>query len=639
MPDLMRDRVIAAIGDLYDVDAEIGRGGMAIVYRATDVRLRRRVAVKVLPPELAYRADVRTRFLREAETAAQLNHPNIVPIYSVDERAGIVFFVMTLVDGETVGQRLAREGRLPAAEALRITRDVADALLYAHRRGVVHRDIKPDNILLDRTEGRVLVTDFGIARAAEADSRLTVTGVAVGTPAYMSPEQAMGARDVDGRSDQYALGVVAYQMLAGRTPFEAANTPAMLMKHVGERPRPVAELRPDAPPALAAAVMRALAKQPEHRWPDAGAFRDALAGGTAGGGAEMVPAAESAAVPGDLWDGGAHRPPAPLNPAPALPYPVGHPGMSRRELREMRRQWRSQWEKQWKQAKRPAKKDSMETFAARPVEERITALRRSIVSAVATTFFLFVVNMVTSPAFPWFVFPAMGLGIGVAKKWGTLWADGVTWGQIFGRRHPAGLTAGQANAAGASAALPSPGDEAARLVPPEVLAGPHGPAVRRAAADRASIRQTVASLGAEDRALIPDVLPTVDALVDRTASLAQMLHRIDTDVSPEMLARIERRIADVEVEPDTSSDHERRLGLLQRQRDTLNDLAGRRARVATQLESAGITLGNLRLDLVSLRSSGVASVAEDVQSATREARALSKEIGHVLDAAAELRGM
>src|ERR671939_1982568 len=142
----MLDRVVAAVGDLYDVDAEIGRGGMAIVYRATDVRLRRRVAVKVLPPDLAFRADVRTRFLREAETAAQLNHPNIVPIYSVDERDGLVYFVMAYVDGESVGQRLAREGPLPIEDVRRITREVADALAYAHAHGIVHRDVKPDNI-------------------------------------------------------------------------------------------------------------------------------------------------------------------------------------------------------------------------------------------------------------------------------------------------------------------------------------------------------------------------------------------------------------------------------------------------------------------------------------------------------------
>jgi hypothetical protein len=269
------------------------------------------------------------------------------------------------------------------------------------------------------------------------------------------------------------------------------------------------------------------------------------------------------------------------------------------------------------------------------VEERIISLRRSIVSAGATSFFLFVVNMVTFPFFPWFIFPAMGMGIGVARKWGTLWAEGVTWRQILGRGRPAaGFPAGRG--VGARAAVP-PEDEAARLAPRDVLEGAQGVAVRRAVADRAAIGDIVAALSPEDRALIPDVLPTVDALVERAASLAQVLHRLDADVSPELLRRAEQRLGDVEREPPTAADHERRLSLLQRQRDTLRDLAARRDTVAGQLESVTMMLGNLKLDLVRLRSSGVASVAEDVAGATREARALSREIGHVLDAAAELR--
>jgi serine/threonine protein kinase len=192
VPDLLLDRLVAAVGAQYLVDAEIGRGGMAVVYRATDVRLNRRVAIKLLPPELAFNPDVRERFLREAQTSAQLTHPHIVPIYTVDEREGMVYFVMALVDGESLAQRLAREPQLPIADARRILADVADALGYAHGRGVVHRDVKPDNIMIDRVTGRAVVTDFGIARAAAGDSRLTVTGVAVGTPAYMSPEQALG---------------------------------------------------------------------------------------------------------------------------------------------------------------------------------------------------------------------------------------------------------------------------------------------------------------------------------------------------------------------------------------------------------------------------------------------------------------
>ncbi len=243
MSDTLRARAVTAFGEGYEIDAEIGRGGMGVVYRCKDVKLRRFVAIKVLPPDLAFRDEVRTRFLREAETAAQLNHPNIVPIFSVDDRDGLVWFVMGLVDGESLGTRLVREPRPPFTDVKRILREVADALAYAHSRGIIHRDIKPDNILLDRLTGRPIVTDFGIARAIEGDSRLTVTGTAVGTPAYMSPEQAMGEGEIDGRSDLYSLAVVGYQMLAGELPFKASNTPSMLMKHLSDPLRPL-QLRP-----------------------------------------------------------------------------------------------------------------------------------------------------------------------------------------------------------------------------------------------------------------------------------------------------------------------------------------------------------------------------------------------------------
>ena len=204
-----------------------------------------------MPPELAFRSEIKTRFLREAETAAQLNHPNIVPIYSVDEREGLVFFVMALHRrATTLAEATARAtGRLPVDETRRMLREVADALAYAHERGVIHRDIKPDNILLDEESGRAMVTDFGIARAIQegADSRLTATGVAIGTPAYMSPEQAAGDREIDGRSDLYSLGIVGYQMLTGEPPFLATSTPAMLVKHISERPMPVEQRRADCP--------------------------------------------------------------------------------------------------------------------------------------------------------------------------------------------------------------------------------------------------------------------------------------------------------------------------------------------------------------------------------------------------------
>ncbi len=261
----------------YELDCEIGRGGMGVVYRAKDRRLKRTVALKVLPPELAFRSDIKTRFLREAETAAQLNHPNIVDIYAVDEAEGIVYFVMAYITGDNLAKRLHDHGALSFDETRRTLRDVADALAYAHERGVVHRDIKPDNILIDAQSGRPMVTDFGIARAiSDSDSRLTATGIAIGTPTYMSPEQAAGERTIDGRSDLYSLGIVGYQMLTGEPPFIANSTPAILVKHISERPTPIEQRRADVPPDLARVIMMMLEKDPANRFPSASAVVVAL---------------------------------------------------------------------------------------------------------------------------------------------------------------------------------------------------------------------------------------------------------------------------------------------------------------------------------------------------------------------------
>ncbi len=582
MSDQLKDRVIVAIGTQYDIGDEIGRGSMGVVYRATDLRLRRTVAIKVLPPDLAFRPETRERFLREAEMSAQLSHPNIVPIFSVDEKDGIVHFVMAFIDGESLGERLEREPKSPVDLVRRVLRDVADALDYAHRRGVVHRDIKPDNILLDRHGARPVVTDFGIARAAEAESRLTVTGVAVGTPAYMSPEQAMGERELDGRSDIYSLGVVGYRMIAGELPFRASSSASMMLKHMSERPTPLGGQRTDVSPALVAVVEHALAKRPEDRWQNAGEIRDAIDSGTT---------AVFAAPPVNL--------PAPI-PAAGNPQPVP---------REKKRKKKGE--------------DSLETFAARPIDQRIRIARREGFMAACGITAYVGVSIFTWPFLWWTIFPVFFMGASTVGKIASLWGDGVPLRDIF-----------RANrSARPRAELP----DAAPLAPQDVLAGPHGPAVRRASEDRAHIQMIVKNLAKADRELVPDVLPTVDALAERIASLAQMLHRLDQDVPAGTLERLDTRLAEVEREGPSAIDQERRLGLLKRQRTTLADLAERRARVARQLESAGLALENLRLDLLKLRSSGVQAAIHDVQNATQEARALSREIGHVLEAAEEVR--
>jgi len=642
--DYLHDRVVAAVGDQYLIEAEIGRGGMAAVFRALDLRLHRHVAIKALPPELAFNADVRTRFLREAQTAAQLSHPNIVPIYTVDERGGVVYFVMALVEGESLAARLSRQPRLSVDAVRRVLAEVADALDYAHACSVVHRDIKPDNILLDRTTGRAVVTDFGIARAAMGDARLTQTGVAVGTPAYMSPEQAMGDRDVDGRSDQYSLAIVGYQMLVGQTPFKAANTPAMLVKHLSEIPRPVHESRPDVPASLAAAIDRALSKKPEERWPSAGAFRDALTTATPNPAAASVPAPQPAANgdgrleqlrPGHALRRAMRMSDDVLPGLPAMPAaPIGI-GMSRREWKEWAREQRRLARDMARGAMSSAS-DHIDDRAARwyGVEHRVLRFRRRLVQTLVVIPVLFLINFAMQ-GFPWFIFPSGFLLLSLLTSAGNLWADGISPVTAVrgGWRERIRASLGAEPPPSAAPSLP---DLAASLVPPEVLAGAHGAVVRRAVADSAQIRDIISKLSPVERDMLPDVAPTIDGLVQRVASLAITLHRLDADVSGTSLGALDERIA--LAERDTrDADNDRRLALLRRQRSTLHDLLERRRTLLDQMESASLTLQNLKLDLLKLRSAGVGSALEDVTSATREARALSRDIGHLLDAADDVR--
>ncbi len=266
----------AALAGEYSLQRELGRGGMGVVYLARDVQLDRDVAIKVLPGHLASMPSARERFLREARMAAGLSHPHIVPIHRVSEQAGFVFFVMSYIDGETLGERLRTHGPLPAADATRVLREVAWALAYAHGRGIVHRDVKPDNILLEAGSGRALVTDFGIAHNGDDVTSTTDPGKVMGTAHFMSPEQAAG-ETIDGRSDIYALGVVGYLAVSGQFPFDSATSGTRLLQPSAGTTPNVMRVAPGLPTALAETINQCLAYEPADRFADGEALAGALA--------------------------------------------------------------------------------------------------------------------------------------------------------------------------------------------------------------------------------------------------------------------------------------------------------------------------------------------------------------------------
>ena len=278
-----------ALAGRYDVKRELGAGGMGQVLLGRDVALDRPVAIKVIAPDLASSPASRQRFLREARTVARLRHPNIVAVYAAGEADNLLYFVMEYVEGESLRQMLEREGRAEGprvARSVALLADLARALGYAHAQGVVHRDVKPENVLLDAATGRAMLTDFGVARAftsgndSDADSAVTRTGFVVGSPRYMSPEQAVGERELDGRSDIYSLGLVAYELFAGSAPFTGSSPMAVLTQQLTETPPPLAQRRPDLPLVITSAIDRALSKQPAQRWPTAEEFARAIEGAT-----------------------------------------------------------------------------------------------------------------------------------------------------------------------------------------------------------------------------------------------------------------------------------------------------------------------------------------------------------------------
>jgi serine/threonine-protein kinase len=598
----LAERLAHVLEGAYAIEGEIGRGGMGVVFAARDLALKRRVAIKVLPPELAFRQEIKTRFMREAQTAARLSHPHIVPIHAVGDEGGLVYFVMGYVDGESLAARLKRRHALPAEEVRRIMKETADALGMAHAMGVIHRDIKPDNILLEGTRRRVMVTDFGIAKAlSEAGpGTLTGTGIAIGTPHYMSPEQAAGEREIDARSDLYALGVVAYEMATGELPFQAPTVPGILMKHISE-PAPDIKVRsPDVPDDLAASVMRCLEKDPAARWPTAESLRRALENRSAG----------------------PYRPSAPT--ARRRPSP-GAPGVALERA----------WDRGERVARRgtegqaPARPRPQPAAPAKPPQrepEIVRNFRAEFSKWAAVSGALMLINVGTGITEPWFLLVAGIWGFGIGNRYARLWQAGYSWRDVINR--PPAPDAVEARMPAPAKALRTPAEGAS-----DEDFGALAPQITQMKRDRDAVRQIVEKLPASEKALLPDVVRTVDGLAQRALDLARTLSQMESEVDADALARLDARVETLRAE----GGDDRRIELLERQREALKELTERRRALEAQFESCVLAVQNVRFDLLRLRSAGVSAVLDDLTSATQAARALGEDVEAAIDAAGEIR--
>ena len=638
----------------YELESEIGRGGMGIVYCAKDKRLKREIAVKVLPPELSFRADIRQRFLREAETAAQLNHPNIVPIYTVEERDNLVYFVMAYIKGDNLGQRLQQHGPIPPVEVRRILREVADALAYAHHRNVIHRDIKPDNIIIDEETGRAMVTDFGIARALtdSGDSRLTATGMAIGTPAYMSPEQSAGDHAIDGRSDLYSLGVVGYQMLCGQPPFVANNTPSMLVKHLSEKPVPVDERWPDLPPDLSRAVMMCLEKDPNDRFPSAAAFSAALDGGS-------MPTLATRATT-----------------APAPPQP-------RRDIEvtsSLRDRYTPATQTPYTPSQTPYSQPSAEELSKWNAP-MVVSFRRKLAPYLAVNAILVPISLFSDHSF---LALTVIWTVALAFKYSKLWAAGYDWRDVF--RQPrdrlmfdvAAETIDDARAlfddkkrAEVRARARSRGQGLFLPVPPlpsmqtfqpyprtggpttsPIPAGApaafadsrYGSAIREAESDHREIHRQLLNMPSNEREQIPEVAASADAVFRKVQQLALSLSDMDRGSAGQSPEVVEKEISTLEAQANpldynASEGRVRRLAVLRRQRRALADVGRKKQEAQIRLDNCRQLLRSMRLELVRFRTGGLNAQPTGLTMVTQQAQSVVREMGYLSDANAELNAL
>ncbi|GAC1485378.1 MAG: hypothetical protein NVS1B5_06830 [Gemmatimonadaceae bacterium] len=658
--DELGTHVAQVLSANYELENEVGRGGMGIVYCARDKRLKREIAIKVLPPELSFRADIRQRFLREAETAAQLNHPNIVPIYTVEERDNLVYFVMAYIKGDNLGQRLQQHGPMPPVEVRRILREVADALAYAHHRNVIHRDIKPDNIILDEETTRAMVTDFGIARALtdSGDSRLTATGMAIGTPAYMSPEQSAGDRAIDGRSDLYSLGVVGYQMLCGQPPFVASNTPSMLVKHLSEKPIPVDERWPDLPPDLARAVMICLEKDPADRFASAAAFAAALDGGA-------MPTLATRAQPAASTTGARAE-------------------TRQRELGEVLRDQitdtiRERWTAQSQYAPTQPTSEELSRWSAQPV----VSFRRKLAPYLAVNAILVPISLFSNHDF---IALTVIWTVVLAFKYSKLWAAGYDWRDVF--RQPRNRlifdvaaetiddaralfddkkreqVRARARSRGHGLFTPiSPLPTLQPFQPYPRIGGPptslspiragapapfadsrYGSAIREAESDHREIHRQLLNMPPDEREQIPEVAASADAVFKKVQQLALALSDTDRSAGRDTPESVEKEITTLEAQANpldyrASEERVRRLALLRRQRRALAEIVRKKKESQEKLDHCRHLLRSMRLELVRFRNGGLNAQPTGLTMVTQQAQSVVREMGYLSDANAELNAL
>lgn len=623
----LRQQLQQTLGATYALDRELGGGGMSRVFVADERRLNRKVVIKVLSPELAAGVSAE-RFDREIQLAASLQQANIVPILAAGETDGLPFYTMPFVEGESLRARLIKDGPLPIATVISVLRDVAKALAYAHERSVVHRDIKPDNVLL--SGGTAVVTDFGIAKAISAartevaGSTLTQLGTSIGTPSYMSPEQAAGDRQIDGRSDLYSLGVVAYQMLVGEPPFVANSTPAMLVKHISEVPTPVTQRRSDVPPDLARAVMLCLEKDPVMRFPSAGA---------------LVTALDTGQVP-ELR----HEPAVAPKPVQATMLPPDY------ALDEDDRLPTTEEMRRWK-------------------DKDVVKFRKKLAPYLFVNAVIVIASIFGERDF---------LGITViwsiymAFKYARLWSEGYDWRDVFKQRRDKELIdvadefleyvralfnrdkrrelrernrarnfarrssgalmldAGTGDVAVAGGFR----DSAAGME----ASGPNADKVRQAAIDRDEIVRLVGSLPDKERAQVVNVTRSAHVLYDRIHALAIAASDLERNVVAGGGATLEAEIDRLEDQANPlergSEERVRRLAYLKRQRRAVKDVQDRRDAATAKLETCSLALRQLKLDVLRLRAGS--QTHQRVTSLALEAIALAENVDSALYVADEV---